>query len=196
MINVTRKVHQKDNFGSTTDVNLSELDQDDGSEKGYRSDPGFISNLVLKARRLSRSISKSKKIPHALPSEFPADVPVPVITVDTPKLTRAIIARVSETAQLLQPEGSIPPPPQPPISDPTASHSMDRPSPLMTSALRYDIFLADAPKPTLKATVPTDPQAVIVSTLQLVLCARLLLDDHHPSTSQSSPTEVDVLDDA
>ncbi|KAF9114709.1 hypothetical protein BGX30_006513, partial [Mortierella sp. GBA39] len=34
------------------------------------------------------------------------------------------------------------------------------------------------------------------STLQLVFCARLLLEDHHLSTSQSRPTGVCVLDDA
>ncbi|KAG0369979.1 hypothetical protein BGX24_002217 [Mortierella sp. AD032] len=107
---------------------------------------------------------------------------------------RKTIARKSETAQLPQPEDSIPPPQ--PIYDPIGSHDTDLPSPLVTFALRRDIFLADAFKPTVRSPTPIHPQARIESTLQLVFCARLLLEDQQLSTSQSSPTGVCVLDDA
>ncbi|KAH7034397.1 hypothetical protein BKA57DRAFT_183467 [Linnemannia elongata] len=195
-LNVKWKVHQKVNPGSTANVNLSGLDQDNGSEEGHSSVSGFFSKFVRKARLLGKpkSKSKSKKIPHALLSGPPADVPVPVITIDTPESIGSTIALESETVKLLQPEGGIPPS-QPPLSDPTDSHSTDRPSPL-TSALRYDIFLADAPKPTVKVQTPIHPRAPIESTLQLVFCAKLLLEDQHRSTSRCNPTEVYVLDDA
>ncbi|KAF9113544.1 hypothetical protein BGX30_006915, partial [Mortierella sp. GBA39] len=94
--------------------------------------------------------SESKKIPHASPSGSPADVPEPDVTPDTPESTGATIARESETVQLLQPEGNTPI--QPPISKPTGSGDTDRPSSLVASALRYDIFHADAPKPTVRPT--------------------------------------------
>ncbi|KAF9120368.1 Transducin (beta)-like 1 X-linked receptor 1, partial [Mortierella sp. 14UC] len=192
-LNASWEVHYKANSSSTTDINLLELDHNNGPEKGYSSDSGFFSKVFRKARLLSNS--KSKKIPQAMPSGSPADIPVLTITVDTPESTRDTIAQESEMVQLAQPEGGIPPP-QPPIPDPTGSHNTARPSPLGTSALRRDIFRADAPKPMVRSPTPIHPQARMESTLQLVFCASLLLEDHHLSTSQSSPTEVCVLDDA
>ncbi|KAF9281372.1 Transducin (beta)-like 1 X-linked receptor 1, partial [Linnemannia elongata] len=190
-LNVTCTMHHKANSSSTIKVSLSELDHDNGSEKGYKSDSGIFSKLLRKDPIFGKS--RSKEIPHTLSSGPLADVPVPVITVDTPESTRATVARESETVQLLRPDdGTIP---QRPISDPTDLRSTDQPSFLMTSALQYDIFLVDAPKPTVRAPTLDVPRAPMESTLQLVHCARLLLEDQHPSTSRSSPTEVDVLDD-
>ncbi|KAF9549797.1 WD_REPEATS_REGION domain-containing protein [Mortierella hygrophila] len=141
------------------------------------------------------SCRSKSKISHALPLGSPADIPVPVITVDTPESTGVTIARDSEMVQVLQLEGNIPPL-QPPISNPTGSRGTDQPSPLVTSALRHDIFHADAPKPTVRSPTPIHIRARMESTLQLMFCAGLLTEDHHLSTSQSRPTGVCVLDDA
>ncbi|KAK3833152.1 MAG: hypothetical protein JOS17DRAFT_827104 [Linnemannia elongata] len=191
-LSAARRVHHKANSSITTDVNFSELDHDNGSEKGYNTDSRFVSEVSRKARLLGKS--KSKKIPHALPLGLPVDVPAPVIAIHAPELIEATIAWESGTVELFQPEGGIPP--QPPISNPTDSRDTDQISPLPTSDLRYDIFIADAPKPTVRSPTPKDPRARMESTLQLVLCARLLLEEHHLSTSQNSPTGVCVIDDA
>ncbi|KAG0287248.1 hypothetical protein BGZ96_008816, partial [Linnemannia gamsii] len=190
-LNVTRKLRRKASSSSTTDVSLLELDHDNESEKGYSSDSGFFSKFFRKARL---GESKWKRTPKVLPSESPADVPVLIITVDTPESTGNTVVRKSETVQLPQPENGIPP--QPPVYYPTGSHVTDRPSPLGTSALRYDIFLANAPKPTVRSSTPLHPRAQMESTLQLVFCARLLLEDSLLSTCQSSLAGVCVLDDA
>ncbi|KAH7034386.1 hypothetical protein BKA57DRAFT_540383 [Linnemannia elongata] len=189
-----RKVHHGANSSSITEAILPGLDQDDCSEDVFSSDSGSSLQGSRKTRRLDKSISEN--IPHALPLGSPEDVLVPVITVNAPESTEATTARESETVQLLQPEGGISRPPQPPIPDPTGSYSTDRPSPLITSALRYGIFLADATKPTVLSPTPIHPRAPMESTLQLVHCARMLLEDQHRSTSQCNPTEVYVLDDA
>ncbi|KAF9142124.1 hypothetical protein BG015_001044 [Linnemannia schmuckeri] len=65
----------------------------------------------------------------------------------------------------------------------------------MNSDIRYDTFLEDAPKPTVRSLTPTDPRALIVSTLQLVFCARLLLEEQSSSSSQSSAIGVRLPDD-
>ncbi|KAF9899828.1 hypothetical protein EC991_008249 [Linnemannia zychae] len=72
----------------------------------------------------------------------------------------------------------------------------DQPSSLEASALRYNIFLADASKPMVESPAPIHPQAQMESTLQLVFCARLLLENHHVLRSRRSPARVSVLDDA
>ncbi|KAG0278290.1 hypothetical protein BGZ97_009748, partial [Linnemannia gamsii] len=65
-----------------------------------------------------------------------------------------------------------------------------------TSNFRDDIFLADALKATVISTAPQDPRAPVESTLQLVFCARLLIEEQLLSNSQSSGTNVSVLDEA
>ncbi|KAG0056881.1 hypothetical protein BGZ89_001988, partial [Linnemannia elongata] len=190
LLNITWKVHHKANSSSTTVINLSELDQENGSVQSYSSDSGLFSKFL---RLLGKS--KSKKIPHALPSGSLANVLVPTNTVDVSESTEAAVARESGTLQPLQPEGAIHPPPQPPISNPTDLRDSDQPSSL-ASALRNYFFLADAPKPTILSPTPIHPRAAMESTLQLVFCARLLLEHHHHSASQSNATGVCVLDDA
>ncbi|KAG0355374.1 hypothetical protein BGX24_006677, partial [Mortierella sp. AD032] len=192
-LNVKWKMHHKADSSSTTDVSFLELDHYNGSEKGYSSDSGFFSKLFRKAGRLGKS--KWKRIPQALPSGSPADIGVLSITVDAPESTGNTIARKSETVQAPQPEDGIPPP-QSPIYDPASLHDTDRPSPLVISTLQDDIFLVDVPKPMVRSPTPISPQARIESILQLVFCARLLLEDHHLLTSQSSPIGLCVLDDA
>ncbi|OAQ22988.1 hypothetical protein K457DRAFT_130904 [Linnemannia elongata AG-77] len=90
-----RKVHHGANSSSIMEATLSGLNQDDCFEDGYSSDSGFSSQVSRKTHRLDKSISEN--IPHALPLGLPADVPVPVITIGTPRSTGATIARESET---------------------------------------------------------------------------------------------------
>ncbi|KAF8927004.1 hypothetical protein BGZ47_002423 [Haplosporangium gracile] len=121
-LSATWKVHHKANSSSTTYVNFSESDHDNGSEKGYNSDSGFLSKVFRKARRLGKS--KPKKDPHALCLGLPIDVSAPAIAIHTPELIGATIAQESEMVQPFQPEGGIPPP-KPPISNPTDSGDTD-----------------------------------------------------------------------
>ncbi|KAG0043510.1 hypothetical protein BGZ89_006422, partial [Linnemannia elongata] len=77
-LSVKWKVHHKANSSSTTDISLSELDQENGSIQGYSSDSGLFSKFFRNVRHLGKS--KSKRIPHASPSGLPADVLAPAIT--------------------------------------------------------------------------------------------------------------------
>ncbi|KAF9117641.1 WD_REPEATS_REGION domain-containing protein, partial [Mortierella sp. 14UC] len=69
-------------------------------------------------------------------------------------------------------------------------------SPLPTTIhLRYNIFLADAPKPMFRSATPDDHRARFKSTQQLAFCASLIPKDPLMSTLGSDPTEVFDLDE-
>ncbi|KAG0296578.1 Transducin (beta)-like 1 X-linked receptor 1, partial [Linnemannia gamsii] len=99
-----------------------------------------------------------------------------------------------ETVHLPQPTNNvyIPPVNSSPIGP------KDKELPLLPTAphLRYGIFTENAPKPAMRSSTPTSPQARMESTLQLVFCARLLAEDCFSSTLESSAAKVYDLDDA
>ncbi|KAF9142123.1 hypothetical protein BG015_001043 [Linnemannia schmuckeri] len=66
---------------------------------------------------------------------------------------------------------------------------------LPTVNIRKDVFLTNAPKPAIRSTAPEQPRFRVLSTLQLVFCARLLLEEQSSSSSQSSAIGVRLPDD-
>ncbi|KAG0216667.1 Transducin (beta)-like 1 X-linked receptor 1 [Mortierella sp. NVP41] len=70
----------------------------------------------------------------------------------------------------------------------------EAPLPLSTAThFRYDVFPANVSKPILWAPVPKMPRAQIQSTLQLVFCASLMLEDVESAASDDRTSHLSTL---